>query len=37
MQQSNQVAHSREYCHARDELDALCAAGITRGGTDGIS
>lgn len=32
MQQSNQVAHSREYCHARDELDALCAAGVTRGG-----
>ncbi|MDN0122651.1 YbgA family protein [Yersinia aleksiciae] len=32
MPESNQVMHSSEYCHARDELDALCAAGITRGG-----
>ncbi|EEQ10219.1 YbgA family protein [Yersinia mollaretii] len=32
MSQSHQVIHSREYCHARDELDALCAAGVTRGG-----
>ncbi|CNH42160.1 YbgA family protein [Yersinia pekkanenii] len=32
MLQSNQVSHSIEYCHARDQLDALCAAGITRGG-----
>lgn len=31
MSQTHQVAHSREYCHARDKLDALCAAGVTRG------
>lgn len=31
MLQNNQVTASLEYCHARDELDALRAAGITRG------
>ncbi|HFR4115891.1 TPA: YbgA family protein [Yersinia enterocolitica] len=31
MAQNNQMKQSVEYCHARDELDALCAAGITRG------
>ncbi|CFQ32501.1 MULTISPECIES: YbgA family protein [Yersinia] len=31
MPQSNQVVHSSEYCYARDELDALCVAGMTRG------
>lgn len=31
MPQSNQVMPSFAYCRARDELDALCAAGITRG------
>ncbi|ARB85800.1 MULTISPECIES: YbgA family protein [Yersinia] len=31
MLESNQVTHSIEYRHARDELDALCASGITRG------
>ncbi len=31
MPQSNQVMPSLEYCRARDELEALSAAGITRG------
>ncbi|CNL42474.1 Uncharacterized conserved protein [Yersinia kristensenii] len=31
MLQNQQVTPSIVYCHARDELDALCAAGITRG------
>lgn len=31
MAENNQVRHSVEYCQVRDEFDALCAAGITRG------
>ena len=31
MPQNNQMKQSLEYCRARDELDALCASGITRG------
>ncbi|WP_145525749.1 YbgA family protein [Yersinia vastinensis] len=31
MEENNQAMQSMEYCHARDELDALSAAGITRG------
>ncbi|MBS0056857.1 YbgA family protein [Yersinia sp. Marseille-Q3913] len=31
MPQSNQAMHSSEYCYVRDELDALCLTGISRG------